>query len=80
MPTLTGRPATRFSALGRRRLLGAGLGLAIVKWIAEMHDGQVQVESTPGLGSRFSLFLPLDPQTNGAVPELQFLHGAVPHV
>jgi peptide/nickel transport system substrate-binding protein len=28
MPTLTGRPATRFSALGRRRLLGAGLGLA----------------------------------------------------
>lgn len=59
---------------------GAGLGLAIVKWIAEMHDGQVQVESTPGLGSRFSLFLPLDPQTNGAVPEIQFLHGAVPHV
>ena len=38
---------------------GTGLGLAICKWIAETHQGQIQVESTPGHGSRFTIFLPL---------------------
>jgi signal transduction histidine kinase len=38
---------------------GAGLGLAIVKWVAEAHDGRVEVTSDPGAGSRFTLLLPL---------------------
>jgi len=38
---------------------GTGLGLAICKWIAETHQGQIQVESPPGQGSRFTIFLPL---------------------
>jgi signal transduction histidine kinase len=37
---------------------GNGLGLAIVKAIVEQHGGQVQVQSTPGRGSCFSLSLP----------------------
>lgn len=37
---------------------GAGLGLAIVKWIVEAHGGRVSVSSTPGAGTRFSLWLP----------------------
>jgi PAS domain S-box-containing protein len=38
---------------------GAGLGLSVVKAIAELHGGRVEVESTVGLGSTFSVFLPV---------------------
>jgi len=37
---------------------GTGLGLAIVKHVALVHGGRVQVESQPGRGSRFTMFLP----------------------
>lgn len=40
---------------------GSGLGLAIVQAIVEAHGGSVVVESTEGIGSRFSLWLPTDP-------------------
>jgi len=43
-----------------RKLGGTGLGLAIVKHIAQVHDGQVTVESTPGKGSVFTLYLPAE--------------------
>lgn len=37
---------------------GTGLGLAIVKHVAQAHRGEVQVESTPGQGSTFTILLP----------------------
>jgi signal transduction histidine kinase len=37
---------------------GAGLGLALVKSFVEAHGGEVQVRSTPGTGSTFTLLLP----------------------
>lgn len=46
-----------------REMGGAGLGLAIVKSICVAHGGQVDVQSTEGRGSRFSVELPL--ATNG---------------
>jgi two-component system, OmpR family, sensor kinase len=43
---------------------GAGLGLAIVKWIMDAHGGRIEVQSTSGQGSVFTLIIPL---TNTAI-------------
>ncbi len=42
---------------------GSGLGLSIVKWVAETHNGSVQVRSVVSEGSEFILTLP-DKGTN----------------
>jgi signal transduction histidine kinase len=43
----------------RKELGGSGLGLALTKKIVERHRGRVQVASTPGEGTVFTLVLPL---------------------
>jgi signal transduction histidine kinase len=45
----------RSETQGRR---GSGVGLALVRHVAEAHGGRVTVESRPGEGSRFTLWLP----------------------
>lgn len=40
-----------------RNILGSGLGLNIVKRISALYDGSVSVESTPDVGSKFSVTL-----------------------
>lgn len=38
---------------------GAGLGLSITRDIIKMHDGEILVQSEPGIGSQFTLKFPL---------------------
>jgi len=47
----------RVDASRSRKIGGTGLGLAIVKHIAQAHGGKVEVESTPGQGSTFTITL-----------------------
>lgn len=49
----------RVDAARSRAIGGTGLGLAIVKHIAQAHDGEVTVHSTPGEGSVFTISLPV---------------------
>jgi len=58
LPRLTER-FYRVDAARSRDLGGTGLGLAIVKHIVNRHRGSLDVDSTPGQGSVFTVYLPL---------------------
>jgi signal transduction histidine kinase len=49
----------RVSNAKTRETRGTGLGLTLAKHVIEAHGGEVQVESEPGKGSRFTVTIPL---------------------
>jgi two-component system sensor histidine kinase BaeS len=53
-------------AQGGRIAQGMGLGLSIARELVAAHEGRLEVESQPGLGSQFTVWLP-----NVASPPLQ---------
>jgi len=63
-PEEAGQLFSRFVRASNARtagLPGTGLGLSIVKVLVEMHGGHVEVHSTLGQGSTFSVYLPGTP-------------------
>ena len=46
---------------------GSGIGLAGARWIIELHGGTISVQSTEGLGSTFTIRLPLRSSNPGHI-------------
>jgi two-component system, OmpR family, sensor histidine kinase MtrB len=49
------------AGLSKDTIPGAGLGLYVVARLVSAHAGRIEVDSAPGDGARFTLYLPLQP-------------------
>lgn len=75
LPRLT----ERFYRVGGSRAGGTGLGLSIVRQVALRHRGLLEVESKLGVGSRFTLWLPIhrgSDQASNVMKSIQLRVGA----
>ena len=49
----------RVKAKATRHITGSGLGLSLVKEVVDAHKGYIDVQSTPGIGTTFTLSFPV---------------------
>jgi signal transduction histidine kinase len=61
----------RVKGKATRHISGSGLGLALVKQVVEAHQGYIDVQSTPEVGTTFILSFPLVLKNGVSAPELQ---------
>ncbi len=57
-----GQPFVQANGAYDRHYEGTGLGLSIVKGLLHLHDGEMQIESAPDMGTRVTVFFPQDAQ------------------
>ncbi len=63
------QPFLQLDSSRSRMFEGTGLGLVMVRRLVELQSGALLVESEPGKGSRFTVWLPLrDPERAGQLP------------
>jgi heavy metal sensor kinase len=54
---------------------GLGLGLSFVAWIVKAHNGKIEVDSTPGKGTRFIIRLPASGVGSDTIESLEPVPG-----
>jgi signal transduction histidine kinase len=64
-PDEQSRVFDKFHRVAGPEVPGNGLGLSIAREFAHLHGGEIQLVSTLGLGSRFTIVLPLEPAHTG---------------
>jgi signal transduction histidine kinase len=55
----TQKPCPQWKVATTKGELGTGLGLGVVRSVVEEHRGRIEVESEPGVGATFHVWLPL---------------------
>jgi heavy metal sensor kinase len=63
-----------------RETHGSGLGLSIAKWIAEIHNGSIDLESKAGQGTRVTIRLPLTSELGTCISDLPRIQEAAPNL
>jgi CheY-like chemotaxis protein/two-component sensor histidine kinase len=58
------QPFTQVDGQLSRAYEGIGLGLSLVRRLVDLHAGSIQLDSTPGQGSRFTVCLPWSDEDN----------------
>ena len=54
------KPFVSAESQGAMKQRGTGIGLTLAKELVELHQGHITVHSTPGVGSTFTVTLPID--------------------